>query len=422
DYFNKSNVQIRSARNLMYRSDQYIKLMGANDLQLYALQLQESAYGIYLSIPSAISAKIDTAFVTANTYNDNKKSTKKENTSGKLSWELLSTYTYSTVKPKPTKYKVKNAVVFHVQLGIFKGLLPPKKFANVNPIIFDKFVKNPYRRYLVGEYRSYEAADVALKHVKKMGYDDAYIVSKINGQRKTYNVGKSKLVFNDKYQQAKIHELSVFSGVSYSNNQAVSYSANSGNVKNVKGLAYFVQLGMFSKTVSSGQFKNIQPIYTEEIPSKGTRYMTGPYSSMAHARSAEKRIKSGGFPDAYVVSYNNGVHISLTKAKNIEKPNANNMNYQNYNAVTIKYCVQVGAYKNKLSSADYQRLSRRFSPRKVEIKYTAGMNVYIVGSYKTYSEAKYLKNKLHSEGNSDCFIVAFKGGTKIPVSEAIKYK
>ncbi len=48
------------------------------------------------------------------------------------------------------------------------------------------------------------------------------------------------------------------------------------------------------------------------------------------------------------------------------------------------------------------------------------MNIYIIGNYNTYNEAKYLKNKLQAEGHSDCFIVAFKGGTKISVGEAIK--
>jgi len=422
DYFSKANSQIRSARNLMYRSDQYIKLMGANDLQLYSLQLQESAYGIYLGIPSAISAKIDTAFVTENIYNDTKKSTKKENTSGKLSWEVLSTYTYSTVKPKPVRYKTKNGIVFHVQLGIFKGLLPPKKFAKVNPLIFDKFVKNPYRRYLAGEYRTYEAADIALNHVKKMGYDDAYIISKINGQRKSYSFGKSKLVFNDKYNRNKIHELSVFSGVSYDDSDIkINNTYSNRNVNEVGGLVYYVQLGMFSKPVQQGQFNNIEPIFTEKIPSKGTRYMTGFYHSIAQARSAEKTIKSRGYKDAYVVAYNNGRLMSLTKAKQLEKKGSGiSSDYKNYSTGNIIFCIQVGAYKNKLNNAEYQKLSRTFSPRNVEIKYSGGMNIYIIGNYKTYNEAKYLKNKLHNEGRSDCFIVAFKGGTKISVGEAIK--
>lgn len=432
DYFDKSNKQIRSARNLMYRSDQYVKMMGANDLRLYALQLQESALGIYLRIPDAVSDKIETAFVTENSYNDTKKSTKKENTSPKLSWEVLSTYTYSSVKPKPVKYKAKNGVVFSVQLGIFKGMLPPNKFARVNPIIFDKFVKNPYRRYLVGEYRSFETADLALRHVKKMGYGDAYIISKINGQRKSYAYGKSKLVFDTKYDNVRIHELSAFSDVSNANAGQKDYAVNTRstdygknrNVKNVNGLAYYVQLGMFSKNVSAGQFKNINPIYTEKIPSGGTRYMTGPYSTIAQARAAERKIKSSGFADAYVVAYNNGTNISLKTAKWEENPktifNNDNQTQTHANTGIVRFSVQVGAYKNKLSNTEYQKLSRSFAPRNVAVKYSSGMNVYIIGDYKSYNEAKYLKNKLHAEGHGDCFVVAFKGSEKIKVSEAIK--
>ncbi|RLD68781.1 MAG: hypothetical protein DRI95_01980 [Bacteroidetes bacterium] len=424
DYFTKANVQTRSARNMMYKSDQYIKLMGANDLQLYALQLQESAYGIYLSIPAAISSKIDTAFVAENIYNDTKKSTSKESTSSKLSWEVLSTYTYSYVKPKPVKYKTKKGILFHVQLGIFKGLLPTKKFAKVSPVIFDKFVKNPYRRYLVGEYKTYEAADMALKYVKKMGYDDAYIISKINGQRKSYSLGKDKLVFNDKYNSNKIHELSVFSSVSYSpisSNDNKNKDDGNRNVKSIKGLAYYLQLGMFLKPVTSSEFQNIEPIFTEKIPSKGTRYMTGPYNSIAQARSAENLIKSKGFADAYIIAYNNGVNISLTKAKQIEKPGSviNSVDKSNSSGI-IKFSVQVGAYKNKLSNTDFEKLNGSFSPRKVNIKYSSGMNIYIIGDYKSYNEAKFLKNKLHTEGHSDCFIVAFKGETKITIGEAIE--
>ncbi len=424
DYFTKANVQTRSARNMMYKSDQYIKLMGANDLQLYALQLQESAYGIYLSIPAAISSKIDTAFVAENVYNETKKSTRKENTSAKLSWEVLSTYTYSYVKPKPVKYKIKNGILFHVQLGIFKGLLPTKKFAKVSPVIFDKFVKNPYRRYLVGEYRTFEAADMALNYVKKMGYDDAYIISKIDGQRKSYSLGKDKLVFNDKYNSNKIHELSVFSSVSYSpisSSDKQNKDEGNRNVKSIKGLAYYLQLGMFLKPVSSKDFQNIEPIFTEKIPSKGTRYMTGPYNSIAQARSAENLIKSKGFADAYIIAYNNGVNISLTKAKQIEKPESDvNYDDKNNNSEIIKFSVQVGAYKNKLNNTDFEKFSGSFSPRKVNIKYSSGMNIYIIGDYKSYNEAKYLKNKLHNEGHSDCFIIAFKGETKISIGEAIK--
>ncbi|OQY05559.1 MAG: hypothetical protein B6I20_00965 [Bacteroidetes bacterium 4572_117] len=416
EYFAKAKSIIRASRNLMYKSDQYIKLMGANDYQLYSLQLQESAYGLYLGIPDAISDRVDVDFVNTNTYNDDKTSTDKNNTSSKLSWKVLASYTYSVTKPKPTKYKIEKGVVFHIQLGIYKGLLPPKKFAKVSPIMYDKFVDNPYRRYLVGKYYSSEGAEAALAYVKNMGYDDAYIISKVNGYRKTYSFGKAKLVFNDKYIRHKVHELVIFDDITPPDGIK---NGDNRNVKNTKGLVYFVQLGMYIKPISSNDFNNIEPIFTEKIPGKGTRYMTGMYQTIAMARSAEKTIKRNGFPDAYVVAYNNGANIALTRARQIEKKSGVGSNYQTNNTRKVKFCVQVGAYKNKLNDAEYQKLARNFAPRKVEIKYSGGMNIYAIGNYKSYSEAKYLSNKLQSLGH-DCFIVAFKGSVKISLGDAIK--
>ena len=426
DYYNKAMSVKRSAANLMYRSDRYLKLMSANDMLLYALQLQESAYGIYMSIPEAVSSNIDSTIATANVINTSKTSTKKENTSPKLSWQVLSTYTYSAKMPKPVKYKAKHGVVFHVQVGIFKGLLPPEKFAKVSPLIFDKFVKNPYRRFFAGEYRTYEAANEALKYVKSLGYKDAYLVSRINGKRNSYNYGKSKLVFDDNYQRQKVHELAVFTGTPV-NNQNNDYQpadyGNNRNVKNVSGLAYYVQLGMFSKAVDKNYFRNISPIFTENIPGKGTRYMTGPYQNIAQARAAEKIIKGQGFTDAYVSAYLNGNNISLTKAKSLEKggnytAGTNKTTYSNTG--NISFSVQVGAFKNKLGSSELQKMQKSYAPLSVVHRISNGMNIYFVGNYKKYSQAKALQKDLYLKGHKDVFVIAFKGNKKIPVADAIK--
>ncbi len=427
DYYNKAMTVRRSAANLMYRSDRYLKLMSANDMLLYALQLQESAYGIYLSIPEAVSTEIDTTIAIANVINNSKTSTKKENTSSKLSWQVLSTYTYSAKMPKPVKYKPKQGVVFHVQLGIFRGLLPPEKFTKVSPLIFDKFVKNPYRRFLAGEYRTYEAANEALKYVKALGYRDAYLISRVNGKRNSYAYGKSKLIFDNNYKRQKIHELAVFTGekvnISNNDNQTVNYG-NNRNVKNMKGLAYYVQLGMFSKTPAKNYFNNISPIFTEKIAGKGTRYMTGPYQTLAQARSAEKLIKKQGFTDAYVAAYLNGNNIALTKAKNLEKSTGNTKTQTDYSPqaeiVNISFSVQVGAFRNKLSYSELQSFKKAYLPYSVNYKVINGMNIYYVGNYKTYSKAKALQKELYLKGKTDVFVIAFNGNKKISVSDAIK--
>ena len=244
DYYLKAKGDIARANKLMFKSEQYLKLMGANDLLLYALQLQESAYGIYFNMPEAISTVIDTSFVTDNEINNSNVGAK-ENTSG-LNWSFLSRYTYSKAKPKPVRYKDKKGIVFLVQVGIFKGLLPPAKFGNIQPLVFDKFVKNPYRRYMVGEYKTHEAADLALSKVKALGYTDSYLVSLVDGERKSLAYGQSRVnPSDDHYAYLRRMETAKVNGEKFinttTNNNQETYTTG-GNVANTKGLLYFVQL------------------------------------------------------------------------------------------------------------------------------------------------------------------------------------
>ncbi|NJO88694.1 MAG: hypothetical protein HC831_06815 [Chloroflexia bacterium] len=262
DYYTKAKSEVATANKLMYKSEQYLKLMGANDLLLYALQLQESAYGIYFNMPEAISTVIDTSFVADNTINNSNVSAN-ENTSD-LSWSFLSRYTYSKEKPKPVRYKNKKGVVFLVQVGIFKGLLPPAKFGEVQPLVFDKFVKNPYRRYLVGEYKTYEAAELALAKVKSLGYTDAYLISLVDGNRNNLAYGQSMLAKDEHYAYLSRMETAKVKGEKFSENKANTNSqadyTTGGNVTNTKGLLYFVQLGMYSNPDAGNQFSSLRPI------------------------------------------------------------------------------------------------------------------------------------------------------------------
>jgi len=426
DYFLKAKGDIARAKKLMYKSDQYLKLMGANELLLYSLQLQESAYGIYFNMPEAISTVIDTSFISENEINNSNVGTKKENTSN-LNWSFLSRYTYSKAKPKPVRYKNKKGIVFLIQVGIFKGLLPPAKFATIQPLIFDKFVKNPYRRYMAGEYKSYEAAQLALSKVKSLGYTDAFLISFVDGQRKSLGFGQSRVnTADENYTYLRRMETARINGEKFNNTSSdnyVNYTAG-GNVTNTKGLLYFVQLGMFSNPVSGNQFKNLQPIFTHNVQGKGTRYLLGTFAKLAVARAENQRIKSQGFKDSYVSAYYNGQHISLDRAKKLEKQQygtiSNNVVISTSSKGNIIFMVQVGAYSQTLSGAEENKLRGKFAPRNVNRKFAGGMNVYTVGNYKTYKDADYLKRKLIGEGHKGVFVVAFEGNNKIPVGEAIK--
>jgi hypothetical protein len=193
------------------------------------------------------------------------------------------------------------------------------------------------------------------------------------------------------------------------------------NIKNTKGLVYLVQLGMFAKPVSYAELKDLQPIYTDIISEKGTRYMLGTYSTLSKARDESQKAVAKGISDAYVVAYLDGRQISLEKAKEIESKQV--LVQKTDIAVSpanIVYMVQVGAYRDRLGVADEEKLKSAFAPNRFELKTSGGMNLYLVGNFKTYKEADALKKKLISEGHSGVFVVAFNGDQKIPVAEAIK--
>jgi hypothetical protein len=428
DLFMRSQIEIADAEKLDNNySEQYIRKMGANDMLLYALELQEQAYLIYHNIG------VPTTTVKESNIEKNKITQKsKPDVSDKepvvSTWTVSKTYTYSKEKPKATIYKIKSGTVFLIQLGIFKGIVPPEKFGSVQPVIYDEFVANQNRRFMVGEYKSTEAVEAALVKVKKLGYDDAYIIALVNGKRKSY--ADAKAAVNSKeneYKQLKKSELDRVSGVKSSAKDVSTDETEKdenlpeNSIKNTSGLVYLIQLGMYQKPISDETLKNLKPIYTDKIAEKGTRYMMGNFSSFAEAKQNVQKAKSKGFKDAYVIAYNEGEHVSLEEAKQIESQNGGTtVNKKVVTKESVTFMVQVGAYREKLNSSEESKLKADFSPRKITTRLADDMNVYAIGNYKNYKEADELKKKLLKEGHKGVFVIAFNGDDKIPVDEAIK--
>ncbi|WP_051538766.1 SPOR domain-containing protein [Prolixibacter bellariivorans] len=87
----------------------------------------------------------------------------------------------------------------------------------------------------------------------------------------------------------------------------------------------------------------------------------------------------------------------------------------------IEYRVQIGSFSKGLPSY-VQRLYDKLSKfRKID-HYTddKGVVVYTVGKLSDYHAAVNLKKQLRQEGASDAFVVAYKNGERIKVSDALK--
>lgn len=87
---------------------------------------------------------------------------------------------YNENVPIPTVDEFPKGLVYKVQIGFFKSKLPSKHYDGVFPISTQKVDKD-YYKYLAGNFKHYTEAKEASLLLRKKGYNDAFVVSYIDG-------------------------------------------------------------------------------------------------------------------------------------------------------------------------------------------------------------------------------------------------
>ena len=90
------------------------------------------------------------------------------------------------------------------------------------------------------------------------------------------------------------------------------------NVPLPDGVAYKIQLGAFSKQLSSNDFKGLTPISGEKLPNGVTKYYVGLFWRFADADVALRKVREYGFKDGFVVAFFNQKTINIERAKQLE--------------------------------------------------------------------------------------------------------
>ncbi|MCF6184407.1 MAG: SPOR domain-containing protein [Bacteroidales bacterium] len=397
-----------------HKSDKYIQIMDAVQTELSAIQEQENAYSIYFNKP----AKAITPPIVNQETNNN-------NTSNELTYNYSGSYMYSKYNPKPVPVKYKNGIVFKVQVGLFKELLPLSKYGKYSPISYDTFKNNPYKRFMVGEYRSYKAAEYVLKKIKGKCLTDPFIVAYENGVKKSATYGISKIIRDKDFEKTETKEMSLLTGGVYKNNNNSDYQTtyNHNSTEGIKdiskfnGLIYCVQLGNFSAPKQKTDFPGVQNLISENNKA-AYKYLAGPYSSYEEAKNESKQLNNKGYEGTFVVAYNYGTKISLNKAAEIKK--SGNINIKTTNKTDIWFTVQIAAYSHKLNDAEMQEFGKLADKYTINVKQIdGGLFLYTIGKYASYKEAAAIKKEiktLHYDG----FVIAFQNGIKISAYKAIE--
>ncbi len=92
------------------------------------------------------------------------------------------------------------------------------------------------------------------------------------------------------------------------------------DAKQPEGLVYKVQVGAFRNALPPEHFDKFAPISGQVLDNGVTRYMVGYFTNFVPANDAKTEIHGiGGYDDAFVVAYLNGVRISIAEARSIEE-------------------------------------------------------------------------------------------------------
>ncbi|HEY4798167.1 MAG TPA: hypothetical protein VII99_03720, partial [Bacteroidia bacterium] len=350
---------------------------------------------------------------------------------------------YSANKPIPVDAPLPEGLVYKIQIGAFKNPIPQDLFKGLKPIMAETTPQG-YKRYTAGIFQKFTAANQAKTQVNNLGYRDAFIVAFYNGKRISLNEAMNKA--KESGENVDLSTASSVVATTTTTTQPVvnpeTNTATATDVKNVGGLFYAIQIGVFSKPVSSTQLYNISPLNSESTEKGLIRYTTGRFTSEANAVKARNNIAGKGIADAFIVAYHNGKRISLAAAKNLidtQGANVISKDKQEYSFVPsdtttsessavslttssnkgIVFKVQVGAYKEKVPIGEANKLLKISDKGIKTFKDENGLMIYTVGEFLEYETANKQKEQIISQGVTGAFVIAIKNGKKIPASEAL---
>jgi hypothetical protein len=184
---------------------------------------------------------------------------------------------------------------------------------------------------------------------------------------------------------------------------------------------YTVSLGSFDSPASQSdvdKILSIPNVKSLEIknPDK-TLYVLGVYDNQNDAKNVVLQLLNQGIV-AEVLRYEKGAMKDVNPTSLFTPEEILEISNQKNNPKEIKtdkviYRVQIGAFAKKIPLSTFKGVNI------ILFKSPKGLNKYVSGSFLTYAQAFEYKKTLKAKGYSDAFIVAFKDGKTVKISDLV---
>jgi hypothetical protein len=272
-------------------------------------------------------------------------------------------------------------------------------------------------RYLTGSYRTYAKANSFKKQIKSV-FPAAFVVVYKNGIRTSI---KNAIVVTDR----------ILSNPTASTTPQLSNEIT-GEV------TYRVQIGVFAGEIpeklntTMERYQAFGSFY--EKRSDGKIVCTiGRFKSLSEVASLKKKLQDAGYTDAFTVAYSGQERVSLqasikkteatdepiSKTKSEVKVEKEPLTEEDL-VGDINFRVQIGVFANDVPEKVKSLMSKFKAFGTSAAKQANGKTVCTIGHFDSITDASALKKKLYKEGFTDVFTVAYTGGKRISIQDAIR--
>ena len=323
---------------------------------------------------------------------------------------------YSNAKPIPVDQPLPTGIVYKVQIGAFRNPISPDAFKGIKPIVGES-TGTGLIRYQAGAFKDFASADFAKDEIREIGYPDAFVVAFLNGKRISVAEARSGNVTgaaapaqprpNTGNNQNAVTVTQSTGGTSTagqaSQTQPKKLPGNSvvkqgdlviRDVANQGGTFFTVQVGVYSKPVTSAEIYNITPLNQENLPNGTYRYTTGVYKDEATATQAKDEVVSLGISDAFVTAYKTGARTTVETAREELGGSASTPPP----GPSANYRLFLGSFVGKVPLTEAAVILSIDSKRIEKVNNGDGSSSYFYGSYRSQAEADKEAAKLIGKG------------------------
>ena len=226
-------------------------------------------------------------------------------------------------------------VEYKIQIGAFRKALPAALFAAFDPMWAQK-LSNGITRYMAGSFDLYDPAVAARDAIRALGYEDAFVVRFVDGERVRASRPEPELLAEERASVAGRDVLTprpVGAAVGAINASPEGRPMASAPISGVgesplptrrediptwdgiAGRVYSVQVGAFRGVPDAEAMASLGTLTREDAGSDGwLRLFSGRFATQTEAEVHRSELRGQGRTDAFIVVYINGRRIPLSQA------------------------------------------------------------------------------------------------------------